>query len=122
MKQSALSRMVAAFKERVREEYAARLRLSFSFCQQWYHDNACIAAAEAFGLDPDGVKKFSDALAANTDEFTELWNADASDCEYTMTKQDERLKELCGKYWIPYEQRYVTKVSELRKRWDTDAG
>lgn len=120
MKQSGLARIVEAYKERIRQEYLDRLYLSFGFCQQWYHDNACIAAAEAFGLDPEGVKKFSDALAANTDEFTELWNADANDCEYTMVKQDERLKELCGKYWIPYEQRYVTKVSELRKRWKTE--
>lgn len=122
MKQNGLSRMVEAYKERIREEYQQRLKLAFAFASQWYHDGACLAAAEAFGLDPDGVKSFSDTLAANMDEFTELWNADASDCEYTMTKQDERLKELCGKYWIPYEQRYVTKVSKLRKRWDTDAG
>ena len=120
MKQSALSRMVAAFKERVREEYRTRLRLAFTFCSQWYHDNACIAAAEAFNLDPDGVKKFSDALAANSDEFTDIWNADTDDCEYTMVKQDERLKELCGKYWIPYTERYPMRVSEMRKRWDAE--
>ena len=122
MKQSGLAKIVAAFRERIREEYRVRLRLAFSFCSQWYHDMACIAAAETFGLDPDGVKKFSDALAANANEFIDIWNADTDDCEYAMTKQDERLKEICGGYWIPYEERYPIRVSELRKRWDSDAG
>ena len=103
----------------MRREYLDRLYLSFGFASQWYHDNACIAAAEAFGLDPDGVKKFSDALAANTEEFTDLWNADATDCEYTMVKQDERLKEICGPYWVRYEERYPLKVSEMRRKWET---
>ena len=66
-----------------------------------------------------GVKKFSDALAANTEEFTDLWNADATDCEYTMVKQDERLKEICGPYWVRYEERYPLKVSEMRRKWET---
>lgn len=120
MKQSGMTRMLAAFKEKVRQEYLARLYVSFGFCQQWYHDAACITAAEVFGLDPDTLNKFSEALGANIDEFKDIWNADTDDCEYAMSKQDERLKEVCGKYFIPYEQRYVSKVSELRKAWETD--
>lgn len=120
MKQSGLSRMVEAYKERIREEYRQRLKLAFAFASQWYHDGACLAAAEAFGLDPDGVKSFSDTLAANMDEFIDIWNADADDCEYAMTKQDQRLAEICGDYFIPYETRYPVKVSQLRRVWDSD--
>ena len=115
MKTNALSRMVAAERERLRAEYERRLKEAFSFCEQWYMDLAQISVAEAFNLDPDGVKKFVTAFAQNRDSFVDIWNADADDCEYTMLKADQRLKEVCGPYFIPYEERYAVKASELRK-------
>ena len=117
MKSNSLSRMVAAEKKKLRAEYEYRLLEAFTFCEQWYADLAQIAAAEAFGLDPDGVKKFVEALADNRIEFANIWNSDTDECEYTMHKVDERLKSVCGPHFIPYEERYTEKVEELKKKW-----
>lgn len=118
MKTSALARMIAAEKERLRAEYDIKLRQAFSFCEQWYMDQAQIAVAEAFDAGPDEIKKFVEAFGENRSDFVDLWNADTIDCEYTMQKLDGRLREVCGDYFLPFEERYGgMTVEELRKRW-----
>lgn len=121
-KQSALSRMAANIRAEYERKliamqisYENRLRQAFGFCEQWYADQAQIAAAEAFHLDPDGLKRFVEILDANRSDFIDLWNADTPDCDYTMVKIDERLKEVCGPYFIPHEERYGMSLEELRK-------
>lgn len=118
MKQSFLAAKIAAIEASLRSEYDIRMRQAFYFCEQWYLDQAEVAVAEAFGLDPDGVKKFVEVFSTNRNDFVDLWNADTPDCEYTMSKADERLREVCGPYFLPYEQRYGgMHLEDLRGKW-----
>jgi len=98
--------MLKAATEQLRAEYEEKRKIDFAFSEQWYADLSQIAAAEVFSASPDDLKRFVDALSALRAEFVSIWNADSDDCEYTLVKADGRLREVCGPYFIPHEERY----------------
>lgn len=115
MKQSGMMRIVEAYKEEMRKKFEDRLNRSFKFCEQWYTDQALIAAAETLTDDPDKLREFCTALEKNRNGFVnEIWNKDTKDVEYSMSVLDRRLQEVCGKYFTPYEKRYEDKIWLLR--------
>lgn len=117
MKQSGMMRIVEAYKEEMRKKFEDRLNRSFKFCEQWYTDQALIAAAETLTDDPDKLREFCTALEKNRNGFVnEIWNKDTKDVEYSMSVLDRRLQEVCGKYFTPYEKRYEDKIWLLRNR------
>lgn len=38
--------------------------------------------------------------------YADLWNADTQDTEYSRGKLDQKLKQICGDYFVPWEERY----------------
>lgn len=72
-------------------------------------DMACIALNEAFGFGEDRLRKFADAYSVTWRDYAHLVVDDAQDdkdAEYSIEKIEQKLKEICGKYYVPREKRY----------------
>lgn len=115
MKHSGLMAQVNAIRDLMEEKYNDKLHRSFLFCEQWYIDQALICAERVFNTDPGKLREFCTELEKHRNEFVDLWNKDTKDAEYTMTILDRELEPICGKYFVPFDQRYEDKIWELRK-------
>ena len=99
----------SGFLERVAAERKAALEIRTRFTVQMSIDAALIAAAEVFGLGEKRAKQYMDKFAEVYNSMAKMALDDAkSDKEiaYTKAKVDERLKEICGQYFCPWEERY----------------
>lgn len=79
------------------------------FTIQQCKDIALIACNEAFGFGPDRLKQFSDAFERVFLDYADLVIQDSKEDKeiwYSKAKMDERLKEICGEYFTPWEERY----------------
>lgn len=116
MKQSGVMKIVMAYKEELDKVYSDKANRNFRFCEQWYIDMALIAASETLTDDPDKLREFCTALEKNRNSFVnDVWNKDTKDVEYSMSVLDRALESVCGKYFVPYEQRYEDKIWLLRE-------
>jgi len=114
-KQSGVMKIVMAYKEELDKVYTEKANRSFRFCEQWYTDQAIIAAAETLTDDPDKLREFCTVLEKNRNSFVnDIWNADTEDVEYSMSVLDRSLEQVCGKYFVPYEKRYDDKIWLIR--------
>ena len=87
--------------ERIRRESALE---SHRFTRQLMCDLAYIALNKQ-GLGAKRLKQFANDLAALFDEYADIYNSD-TDKEYAMAKLDERLKQIFGPEYQPWEVRY----------------
>ena len=72
-------------------------------------DAALITAADIFGLGEKRAQEYSSRFAEVYNEIAQMIVVDAqSDREivYTRAKVDERLKEILGSGFVPWEERY----------------
>ena len=69
-------------------------------------DAAMIAANEVFNMGPSRAPAFSAAFSQALVEIAEMTVSDTPDMEYTKTKLDQRLKQICGDNFQPWEERY----------------
>lgn len=99
MKKSGFLARMDAQKER---ENLATLR----FTRQLITDVSVIALNSAFGFGAERLKKFCDEMGRVYEEYADLWNADTHDTEYSRAKLDEKLRQICGEYFVPWEERY----------------
>ena len=79
------------------------------FALQQSKDMMLIAANEAFGFGPERLKRLSDAYDAAFIQYANLTVEDAQSdksIEYTKSVVDRKLKEICGPYFDPWEERY----------------
>lgn len=79
------------------------------FALQQAKDMMLIAANEEFGFGPDRAKRLSDAYDRTFVAYAELTIDDAKDDKdiwYTKAKIDERLKQICGEFFVPWDVRY----------------
>ena len=103
MKQSGfLAKIEARHQRELEEVELATLR----FTRQVMMDATCIALNEVCGFGPDRIKRVIDAVAENYSEFADLINNDTDDQDYSWTKLDKKLKQVCGEYFVPFEERY----------------
>lgn len=90
-------------KQAVREQQA---RL---FAIQQAKDMMLIAAGDAFGFGPERAKRLADAYDKAFMDYANMTLTDAKDDKqiwYTKGKIDDRLREICGEYFVPWEERY----------------
>ena len=88
---------------------AAERRNASMFAIQQAKDMMLIAVGDAFGFGPDRAKRLSDAFDKAFTDYATLTLDDAKadkDIWYTKAKIDERLKEICGEHFSPWEERY----------------
>ena len=69
-------------------------------------DLATMVLYQVFGFGPERQKRFNQALNKKLDECLELKKQDTADMEYTISKFEAVLKEACGPYYVPREERY----------------
>jgi len=69
-------------------------------------DAALIAANDVLQLGPGRAKEFADAFSKTLTEIANMAVDDTKDLEYSKAKLDERLKQICGENFVPWEGRY----------------
>lgn len=74
------------------------------FTRQLMCDLAFIALNKQ-GLGAKRLTQFANDLSALFDEYATIWNDDA-DKEYAMAKLDDKLKQIFGDDFYPWEVRY----------------
>ena len=103
MKQSGfLAKIEARHRRELEEAEINTLR----FTRQLMMDCTAIALNEKCGFGPERIKTIMDAVAENYAQFADLINADTDDQDYSWTKLDKKLKQICGPYFMPFEERY----------------
>lgn len=95
--------------QKLEAKYEAKNRYTRLFSVQQSYDMVAIAANEAFGFGPERVKTLLETLDKVYTEYATMVLEDAkTDKEiwYAKDKIDSKLKAICGKYFIPWEERY----------------
>lgn len=79
------------------------------FTLQQAADMMLIAANEEFGFGADRLHRLLLAYQNAWDGYADLAWDDAKsdkDIEYTRAKIDEKLKQICGEHFVPWDERY----------------
>lgn len=69
-------------------------------------DAATIAANEVFSMGESRVEAFTVAFSRALRDIATITAEDTCDMEYTKAKIDGALKRICGKHFVPWEERY----------------
>ena len=69
-------------------------------------DAALIAANDVLQRGPGRAKEFAEAFSATLTEIANMAVDDTKDLEYSKAKLDERLIQICGENFVPWEGRY----------------
>lgn len=79
------------------------------FTVQQCVDMMMIAANEEYGLGPERLNRLEKTFYSVFKEYAEMTIEDAKDdkaIEYTKSKLDRKLEQICGEYFKPWEVRY----------------
>ena len=79
------------------------------FTVQQCVDMMMIAANEEYGLGPERLNRLEKTFYSVFKEYAEMTIKDAKDdkaIEYTKSKLDRKLEQICGEYFKPWEVRY----------------
>lgn len=100
----------SAFLAKIQEKHERELQevelSTLRFTRQIMMDCVAIALNEKCGFGPERIKTIMDAVAENYAQFADIINADTDDRDYSWTKLDKKLKQICGPYFMPFEERY----------------
>lgn len=99
----------SGYLQRVRQDVNRQLMESRSIHTQMCLDAAMIAANEVLQLGPGRAKAFCDAFSTAITEIATMTVADGkTDRELWHTKDalDQRLRQICGEHFQPWEERY----------------
>lgn len=80
-----------------------------NFTIQQCKDMMLLAAHDAFGFGEERLKRLSDAYDATFMQYAEMVLSDAAEDKriwYSKGKVDQELRRVCGKYFVPWEERY----------------
>lgn len=79
------------------------------FTVQQCVDMMMIAANEEYGLGPERLNRLEETFYSVFNDYAEMTIEDAKDdkaIEYTKSKLDRKLEQICGEYFKPWEERY----------------
>ena len=99
----------SGYLHRIQRDVNRQLSESRSIHTQMCLDAAMIAANEVFNMGPSRAKTFADAFSSALKEIATMTVQDGkSDKQlwFTKAKLDERLKQICGENFQPWEERY----------------
>lgn len=80
-----------------------------TFTIQQCVDMMMIAANEEYGLGPERLQRLEETFYEVFREYAKMTLDDAKDdktIEYTKDKLDRKLRQICGEYFKPWEERY----------------
>ena len=95
-----------AYARKMQATWQAAEAQHIKLIRQETADLVTLVLHETFGFGPERQKQFNQALNAKLYECLALKNQDTSDMEYTIVKFEEAMKQACGPYYIPREERY----------------
>ena len=98
--------MKNGYLAKLRTEYARGFVTSGRFHRQLMTDLSVIVLAQDFGFSPEQLLKYCRELGKLHDEYADIFNTDSADTEYSRTKLDDALREVCGPLFVPWEGRY----------------
>ena len=87
----------------------ARVRDRDHFVRQMCQDMAMIALNDAFGFGEERLARYAAAYGEAWRKWGAAVNEDAKDdpkIEYSLTRYEDKLKQICGKYYTAREERY----------------
>lgn len=96
----------SGYLQRVRQDVNRQLSESRSIHTQMCLDAAMIAANEVFNMGPSRAEAFCNAFSDALVSIALMTVSDTPDMEYTKAKLDQRLKQICGDKFQPWEERY----------------
>ena len=94
---------------RLQQQKAAEMSFQRKFTIRWCADAAILAANEVFHRRGKALVEFNNAFVRYAHEIAAMTMDDAKadkSLEYTKYKVDERLKELLGEDFVPWDERY----------------
>lgn len=95
-----------SFMDRIERQKQAAMLSTHRFTRQLMIDVAMIALSNEYGFGADRLKRFADAVLGVYEEYTDLWNSDTKDTEYSRAALDAKLAQICGEYFVPWDERY----------------
>lgn len=105
-KPSYLLRKVTAQSE---AKYDYLFRKKIVMAMQMVQDAAFLAAADVFQMGPGRCEAFGVAIREYMNDITKMMDTDQGDDAkyvYTREKVDQRMKQICGDKFVPWEVRY----------------
>ncbi len=95
-----------SFLDRVQRQVAAAFRAGQMEGRQNVADIAMLVLNRKFGFGAERLRAFADGVQDAYGEWADLWNGDTKDKEFAEAKMDRALKQICGPYFAPWEERY----------------
>lgn len=99
-----------AFLARMEAQYRAMSAHKVNVALQMAKDVADIAANEVFGMAEGRAEKWTKVYSETLNDMMQMVSQDGKDDPefiYAKTKIDERLKQINGKHFQPWEVRYA---------------
>ena len=96
----------SGYIQRVQNSVNRQLTESRPIHTQMCLDAAMIAANEVFQMGPGRAEAFASAFSQALTDIAEMAVSDTKDLEYSKAKLDERLIQICGEHFVPWEGRY----------------
>lgn len=104
-----MARKVNPMLAKIKARHEIALRFQREFTIQQCVDMMMIAANEEYGLGPERLNRLEKTFYSVFKEYAEMTIEDAKDdkaIEYTKSKLDRKLEQICGEYFKPWEVRY----------------
>ena len=98
--------MKNAYAKKLQAVMDTRLARQQMIDMQMAKDAALIAAAEVFHMGPGRTPAYSVAFDQALHDIAAMTVEDTKDMEYTKTKLDQRLRQICGEHFVPWGERY----------------
>ena len=102
----------SGYLQRQQSQRQAEISFHRKFTMQWCSDAAILAANEVFQRRGDKIVEFHNAFVRFTNEIANMTLEDAKGdktLEYTKSKVDGKLREILGKDFVPWDERYNIK-------------
>lgn len=87
-------------------DYDEALTRNIAAWRQMCIDAAFMAAADKFHMGQTRCEAFGQSMVNYINEIVTIMHGDTDDAQYAKAKIDERLKQICGEKFDPWEVRY----------------
>ena len=97
----------SAWLAEIQKQHKLELYVARMTARQETADFARIALNNAFGFGPERCHTFIDALNDVINDVGDMVDSDTRDKAYTVSKFEERLRQVDGKYYEEREKRHL---------------
>lgn len=96
----------SSFLKKIQAEQDRSNLETMRFTRQNMMDVSMVALNEEFGFGEERLHRFAEKVQEVYCEYADLWNTDTRDVTYARGKMDRALKQICGKHFLPWDERY----------------